>query len=166
MNFTPADIQRQTVADGDCLRWTGRLQNGHPCVSQQGRTVLVRRALWEQDRGPIPAGKVLRVTCGMRACLNPEHWRLTTYKSIALECGAVGLMSGHLRSAKIAATKRAGKQAKVTDDQVREIRASAEPGTVLAARHGVSEAFVCRVRQGKVRREFASPFAGLVAARA
>lgn len=148
-------IAARTVEDGDCLRWTGTTYNGHPGGTLDGKKFLIRRALWLRDRGEIPKGKVLRCTCDLDLCVNLNHCTPMTMRAITKIEGAAGKMSGPIRSAKIAAAKRAGRQAKVTQEQVREIRASDEPGTVLAARHGVSEATISKYRLGHCRREFA-----------
>lgn len=157
-----ATIADRVVEDGDCLRWTGSCVNGHPYIRLSGRSMLVRRALWESERGPIPAGRILRCTCGLQRCINLDHAKLTTYRAVGKELGALGVMSGPVRSARIAAVKRAGKQAKISQQQAREIRHSDESSTVLAARYGLSVSTVCRIRNGQMRREFAgNPFAGL-----
>ena len=155
-------VRARCVEDGDCLRWTGTLYNGHPGGTLDGRKILIRRALYEHANGPIPAGQIIRCHCGTPLCIQREHWRLTTYRSVATECGALGLMSGPVRSARIAATKRAGPQARITQDEARAIRVSVEPGTVLAARHGIAESTVSRIRRSEVRREYVgNPWAGL-----
>lgn len=164
MNASLLDtLKHKVVEDGDCLRWTGACCGGHPSHRIGGKTSLVRRALYVEAHGPIPPGNILRATCGMTRCLNREHWVLTTYAAVAKECGAKGLMGGHLRSAKIAATKRAGPQAKITDAEAAAIFSSDEPGTVLAKRHGITQAHVSKIKLGRCRRNFASPWAGLAA---
>jgi hypothetical protein len=154
--------------DAGCLVWTGACfgKNKHPgvCVyTPQRKTVLVRRHLWERKHGPIPAGKIIRCTCETSRCVNIKHCELSTFKKVALECGALGLMSDPVRSAKIAASHRERHPlTKLTQQQVREIRASDEPGTVLAERYGVCEASISKYRLNQCRREFtANPFAGL-----
>ena len=88
----------------------------------------------------------------------------TTYGAIAKECGALGLMSGPVRSARIAATKRAGTQAKISQDDARAIRASEEPVKVLGERYNIAQATVSKIRLWQVRREFVgNVWAGLFA---
>ncbi|MBN1460115.1 MAG: HNH endonuclease [Armatimonadetes bacterium] len=41
-----------------------------------GRTVYVKRALWEARNGPIPEGMTVHSRCGHRLCVNPEHFHL------------------------------------------------------------------------------------------
>jgi hypothetical protein len=152
--------RNSVIEDGDCLRWTGLCygKRQHPGVclySPKRKTLLVRRVLWEEANGPIPAGQIIRCTCETPRCVNIEHCDLTTFGKLAKELGALGIMSGPVRSAKIAATHRERHPlTKCTQEQVREIRASDEPGTVLAARYGVSEATISKYRLGRFRREF------------
>jgi hypothetical protein len=50
-------------------------------------------------------------TCETPLCVELGHLTLSTYRKVALEMSRQGLMSGPVRSARIAAAKRAGKQA-------------------------------------------------------
>lgn len=159
-----AYVAAHTVDDAGCLRWTGWCVNGHPGGTIGGRRLLIRRALFEVEHGePVPAGKVLRCTCETPLCVTLEHCEATTYQRIAQACGEQGLMSGPIRSAHIAAAKRAGRQAKIDHAQALTIRASDEPGRVLAKRYGISAATVSKIRRGQMRRDFvASPWAALM----
>jgi hypothetical protein len=67
---------------------------------------------------------------------------------------AYGIMSGPVRSGRIAATKRIGPQAKITQDDARAIRASDDSGKTLSLRYGISESTVSKIRRNKMRREF------------
>ena len=155
--MTPLDY---TQEDGDCLVWQRSCSNGHPALRVGDKTKLVRRFLWEQGHGAIPAGGIVRMTCNTPKCVSPEHTELTTYRKLAKKLGAFGLMSGPVRSAAIARTKRKT-QAKLTDAAVRDIRTSCETTIVLAARYGVAQAHVSKVRKHKAWRDFTSPFMGL-----
>lgn len=159
-----AYVAAHTVDDAGCLRWTGWSVNGHPGGTIGGRKLLIRRALFEVEHGePVPAGKVLRCTCETPLCVTMEHCAPTTYQRIAQACGAQGLMSGPIRSARIAAAKRAGPQARIEHAQALSIRASDEPGVVLAARYGISASLVSKIRSGQVRRDFVgNPWAALM----
>ena len=58
----------------DCIIWAGATTGkGYPVRKRDGRTVYVKRALWEAQRGPIPCGMTVRSRCGMRLCVNVEH---------------------------------------------------------------------------------------------
>jgi len=155
-----ADIQHKTRDDAGCSVWLHSCCNGHPAMRKDGKLTLVRRAIWQDEHGQIEAGKIVRMTCETQKCINPEHMVLTTYKSLAKQMGALGKMSGPLRSAKIAAVKRA-KYAKLTDENVREIRSSNETRRAMAKRFQVSEKHISAILSGHRWREFTSPWAGL-----
>jgi hypothetical protein len=60
------------TSDGHLL-WTGALANGYPAVKHEGKTVYVKRIMWEEVNGPIPEGAVVISTCGCHRRLNNEH---------------------------------------------------------------------------------------------
>lgn len=147
-----------TVDDAGCMVWRGGCINGHPSA---GRGQMVRRMLWVEIHGPIEPGKIIRCTCGTDKCVNPEHLEKTTYKKLGKQLGAIGVMSGQKRSAAIARTKRNGPQAKITDEDVRRIRFGNELLRELAEDLGISQATVSKIRLGKIRKDFTSPWSGL-----
>jgi hypothetical protein len=63
--------------DGHLL-WSGAFANGYPAIKQGNRTVYLRRVVWEEVHGPIPAGAVVITTCGERTCIEPGHLALST----------------------------------------------------------------------------------------
>lgn len=154
------DLRHHCTEEGDCLIWKRGCCNGHPATRVGKRTRLVRRVLWESANGPIPVGKILRATCGNLLCIEPAHTELTTYQRVAKQCGAIGLMSGPVRSAAIQRVKRKT-QGKLTLEAVRDIRASEETTVVLAARYGVAQGHISKVRKHKCQIDYHSPFAGL-----
>lgn len=90
MILTPRQAKKiARTPDGHRL-WTGGLANGRPAVKFQGRTVYLRRLLWEATHGPIPDGLVVVCTCGERLCVEPTHLALSTpgrYPSIRDDAG-------------------------------------------------------------------------------
>lgn len=150
-----------TVDDAGCLVWQRSCCNGHPAMRLGGKTVLVRRQLWQDKHGDIPAGHIVRMTCGTVGCIHPEHMECTTYQRLGKQLGALGIMSGTKRSAAIARAKRASPQAKLNAEAVADIRTSGEPVAVMAQRYGIAQATVSKVRLGKCWRDFASPWRGL-----
>jgi hypothetical protein len=64
-------------------------------------------------------------------------------------------------TARIAAAKRASKQAKITQADAQAIRASSEPLKQVAARYGIAWGYASRIRRGEVRRDFDSPWSQL-----
>lgn len=156
-------ILANTLDDGGCLVWKGCCANGHPAVTIGGKQHLVRRVLWEELNGPLKPGEIVRCNCKTPKCIKPECTIKTTHGKLAKQMGAAGLMSGPVRSAAIAMAKRCGHQSKLSSEAVRELRSSDEHVPDLAARLGISAGHAYKVRRSAARRDFSSPFAGLLA---
>lgn len=153
-------IALHTTDDAGCLVWQRACTNGHPAMRHNSKTTMVRRALWQELHGSIPAGHILHMTCNTHLCVNPECLSLTTPQKLGKKLGAAGMMSGPVRSAAIARAKRKT-QAKLTDTAVQEIRSSTGTGAQLATRYGVSQSHISKIRKHKCWRNFSSPWAGL-----
>jgi hypothetical protein len=69
--------------------------------------------------------------CRMPPCVNPEHLEAVTP----------------------AENVRRGRGAKLTAEQVAEIRTSTETPTILARRYGISQPHVSRIKQGQTWRK-------------
>lgn len=151
------DLIDRTRDDAGCAVWMQACCNGHPAFRKDGKTKLVRRAIWEDLNGQIPEGQVIRMTCETVKCVRPEHMELTTYRKIAKDCGKLGLMSGKTRSAKIAATKQA-KYSTLTKEQVNEIKNSPQTGRHFAKKYCISENLVSKIRTGKTWKDWSNPF--------
>jgi hypothetical protein len=142
----PAKLRRAEVTDTGCWSWTGSLfpRDGRPRFSEgSGRWVCAYRRVYTELVGPIPAGMTLDHLCENKTCINPAHLEPVTLR--------VNLQRYH------AANARRGifdpfHRAKLTDDQVREIRSSAEAEPDLANRHGVTRRHIHAIRTG-LRRE-------------
>ena len=152
--LTPERLQRlvdeRTEEVGDCLIWTGSLQGGCPALNFGGTPRMVRRLIYEARTGqPVPKGKVMRCTCTEKLCV--AHFEPSSYRRIAKDAGARGLMSDPLRTAKISAARQASSH--LTWDVIRAFRASEESGASFARRVGISHAQACRIRNGKAWKE-------------
>ncbi len=153
-------IASKTTDDAGCMVWTRSCCNGHPAARIGNKTMLVRRVLWVELHGDIPSGHIVHMTCNTPLCVEPGHMELTTFQKLGKKLGALGVMSGPIRSAAIARSKRKT-HAKLSDDAVRDIRTSNESGVALAEKYGISQAHLSKVRLHKAWREFSSPFNGL-----
>lgn len=153
-----------TVEEANCILWTGATSStGHPIYKPHGcGCQLVRRKMFELTRGDLTPRVPIDTICGERRCINPAHLRQSTIQDIAKKASKKGAWSSQLRAAKIAAAKRA--KGKLTMEQAREIRMSAESGPKLAARYGVNPSLINGIKRGKNWRESANtnPFAGLM----
>lgn len=156
--MTLDDIKARCHEDGDCLVWSGRTNaKGYP---KHGQTLLRRRVL-EFTAGELKRSELASVTCGNPSCLNPDHIRKASKSTVALEVNK----RADVQAKRTASNRRTARSrlAKLSIEKAREIRASSEPGKVLAERYGVSDDLISKVRHDKAWVE-TTPFSGLFAA--
>jgi hypothetical protein len=65
--------------DAPCFLWTGRTTKGYGVISIKGKETYVHRYMWEQMRGPIPAGLEIDHLCRVPRCVNPQHLEPVTH---------------------------------------------------------------------------------------
>jgi len=154
---TLAHLHSRCTECGDCLLWHGAHNGtGHPRYSGGS----VRRAVWALAHGPLPAGRVVTVTCGQAACLCPAHLALTTRGAITRQVH--NRPDVKLRRAAACARTNQASMGKIDMAAAREIRASTQTGVALARYYGVSTSLISLVRRGKTWVErTASPWRGL-----
>lgn len=84
------DIFNRTESDGDCLLWTGPLNNrGYGRIYYKGKRLMVHRVVSEAPIGVIvdhlchnkDAGCPGGPTCRHRRCVNPEHLEVIVSQS-------------------------------------------------------------------------------------
>lgn len=86
--FTINDPRIEPCPTTGCWLWTRQVRpDGYARTTESGRTkaVYCHRAVWEKARGPIPAGMVLDHVCRVRSCVNPDHLRVVTPRTNAIE---------------------------------------------------------------------------------
>lgn len=134
---------RLTKTGPGCWIWQGnrnQLGYGQFRVGRKGPVMTAHRVAWEIHNGPIPDGLIVMHQCDNPPCVNPDHLRVGTHKDNAQDCVAKG------RRAKT--HKPHSRVLKLTDDQVRAIRADKRPAHKLAFENNVSEATVYAIRAG------------------
>jgi hypothetical protein len=111
-----------------CHVWQGCIKDGgYGYVRQNNCTRLVHRAAYEHYKGEIPIGMVVRHKCDNRACANPDHLILGTQAQNMRDMVDRGRHFSQTSPEKVVRGSRNG-QAKLTEDQVREIRAREAKG--------------------------------------
>lgn len=156
-------VRLRCIECADCLVWQGSSAHGkHPQVRIKGRSISLRKALWEEEHGrPLPAGYEVAVTCETRNCI--AHYKAMTHKQIAKRTAATGVYANPVRKAKISATKQA-QSAALTREQVMDIRYGGGTLQEAADRHGISRARAGQLRRGDRWKDYSNPFTGLLAA--
>lgn len=101
------------------------------------------RVAWELAHGPIPDGQWVLHSCDVPYCVNPAHLFLGTQKDNMADAAQKGRLH-------VARPRRH----KVSTDQLPEIDALLRAGVLhrdIAARYGVSKAWVSKYANGKAR---------------
>lgn len=63
-----------TILPGGCWSWIGtKCGAGYPRFFDGHRRVQAARFMYERAHGAIPDGMALRLSCGNRSCVNPQH---------------------------------------------------------------------------------------------
>lgn len=126
---------------GDCWVWTGKRNgSGYGMFWVPPREERAHRVSILLRDGELDAEAVVLHLCDNPACVNPEHLEVGTQADNLRDCRekgrhAFGEQHGH---------------AKLTDDQVMEIRRSSERQIDLARRFGVSKTTICNIRAGRL----------------
>lgn len=118
-------------------------------VDRKRMTALAHRLVWLHLNGPIPDGLTVNHKNGAKADNRPSNLELATDSEQALHATHV-LRRG--RAANQDGTQNHA--AKLTGDQVKEIRAarsSGEPLNSIAARYGITFQHVSAIARGKTR---------------
>jgi hypothetical protein len=75
-----ARLTKYSRRDGDCIRWTGRLNvKGYGQIGVDGKSRAAHRVAYEVLVGPIPAGLEIDHLCRVRDCINVQHLEPVTH---------------------------------------------------------------------------------------
>ncbi len=127
-------------APDECWLWTGCVSDfGHGRMRANGRIERTHRIAYKLFVGPIPDGDVVRHTCDVPACWNPNHLIL-------------GSQLDNVHDAVVRGRHRTG-WAKITAEDAVDIRerlAMGQPKREVAERWGLSEDHVRRIDKREV----------------
>lgn len=125
----------------DCWNWPYSLnvQTGYgqfmTTINGKNKMMAAHRASYEFLIGTIQSGLNVCHKCDNRACVNPAHFFLGTEKDNVADMMRKGRAHDYLAHS---AKGSAHGMAKLTEEKVREIRASSGTNEEIAARYGVS----------------------------
>jgi hypothetical protein len=113
-----------------CWPWVGAVDAyGY---GQFQRCTKAHRFSWQVHRGPIPNGKCVLHRCDNRRCVNPAHL----------------FIGSHADNNKDMAKKGRHGRRKITNDQVREIRASSLTQKELGRKYGLDQTTISDIKLG------------------
>lgn len=148
----------KTQRGDGCWLWLGaKLKSGYGVIADGGKQTTAHRVAWELASGMrIPPGKYACHKCDNPSCVRPDHLFVGTPSDNMQDCVRKGRDNpaakahwGDSNPARRNPAIRQGiknSQAKLTEDQVREIRGSTERNGLLAVRYGVSKSAVKMIR--------------------
>lgn len=139
-------LEKAVIDHGSgCLNWTGFVQSsGYGTVSVWGKHQLVHRMAWtlEHDK-PVPPGMCICHACGNRRCINPNHLFVGSAKDNYDDMISKG--RGKMFGENFSGT-RTNRKRKLSDDDVRAIRASTDKAAWLAQQYGVGITHISLVK--------------------
>lgn len=144
------DIARfwEKVAVGEvdeCWIWLAHCTNGYGRFRYNGRALLAHRVSWELEYEEIPEGIfVLHKCIATPSCVNPKHLYLGVHQDNAWDA---------MEQGRVSTTPKYGEEhrgAKLTNDQVREIRSKLPftSGIELSKEYGVSCQCISSIKTG------------------
>lgn len=128
-----------------CWLWTGRVnQYGYGRMWLGGHQVFVHRHVWEQLNGPIPETMCVCHKCDVRNCVAPHHLFVATTQENTQDKMDKG------RHRTNPPKGEAAHNSKLTEDDVREIRATTGMTQIeMGKKYGVHSSIISEILSGK-----------------
>lgn len=127
-----------------CWEWTGyKNAKGYGVINLRGERVMAHRFAYQLE-APIPDGMFVLHHCDNPACVRFKHLFLGTLAENNADMDSKGR---DRRVGGMPGTKNPA--AKLTEDDVREIRASNESSEALAVQYGIDRVNIWAARSGK-----------------
>ena len=122
----------------DCWPWAASRNKGYGVfyLPSEGRTTQAHRVAWLLSNGSIPPDLYVCHRCDNRPCCNPAHLFLGTHRDNMDDAKKKHRMPG---------------PRKLTDEEVRQIRAATDTQKSIAEHFGISRSYVYRLKRGDYR---------------
>lgn len=123
-----------------CFECTSHYKDryGYACAFWNNKHVLLHRHVYEENYGTIPDGLVVRHKCDNPSCINPAH----------LEIGTHAENSQDKVDRQRSPAKERNGNAKLSQEQVDEIKNSTLSYAEIQEKYGISRGHVYRVKHG------------------
>lgn len=137
----------------DCWEWTGaKKEKGYGNLTIDGHCRIAHRVAWEFTYGEIPQGMQIQHSCDNPSCCNPNHLMLGTVVSNYIDMVRKGRGRSDHKNRRYGTNNH---NAKLTFDQVEEIRKAYVPGQIkqadLAKQYGVSQRLISIITRNEGR---------------
>lgn len=133
--FWPKVMRKDAVS---CWEWSGGYRGDYGMFWLNGQNRGSHCVAYALTHGEIPEGMVVRHECDNRACCNPAHLVLGTPQDNSNDM----VERGRVRRGE------AVKNAKLTEDMVRDIKDAEGSQRAIAKAFGVSQGTVWQIKQG------------------
>jgi hypothetical protein len=140
-----------------CYIWFGGSYSnyGHGMIGvkragAKTRMMMSHRLAWELHKGPIPDGLNVLHHCDMKGCVNPEHLFLGTHQDNMDDKVRKGRQAKGDKLAHPRAKGERNGNSRLTLDEVLAIREMEGPQRPIAAKFGVTQALVSKIKRKEV----------------
>jgi hypothetical protein len=147
----PFDLERfhKRYSKGKCWIWSGtKNSQGYGSISIYDKKIIASRISWFIHTGEdIPEGLIIRHKCDNRMCVRPDHLLLGT------QADNMEDMKKRGRSHRWNGRRMGEKNpfAKLSDADAKEIVSASGRHADIAARFGISRAYVSQIKSGRRR---------------